>query len=137
MKRWDHRQQKTDSFAILASLGAFLISFIVFSLILALIAYVTEDPGALSGAFSVIALMLSSLTMGITLSLTARDGGIKICAICSLLEALVMLIAELCLNRFRISTPFIINVICAVGVTLITAKVVRMRGHRRKRIKRI
>ena len=137
MKRWVHRQKKTQLFTILAGLGAFLISLVIFSLALALIAYTSDDPASLTGAFSIIALMLSAAVMGVTVSLIAHEGALSACAICSLLQVVLMLIAQLCVNRFRISAPFIINCACAVGVAMIATKLVKGKGRRKMRIRRI
>lgn len=114
---------------MLLGAGFALTVTVVVSFILAIISSLTKDPTALTGAFSLVALILSGAISGFVTSRVNGDGGALVGILASVIAASLILIVGLIWKRGLLNLGAALNILSFVGVS----SVFSMLGKKRAR----
>ena len=114
---------------MLLGAGFALTVTVAVSFILAIISSLTKDPTALTGAFSLVALILSGAISGFVTSRVNGDGGALVGILASVIAASLILIVGLIWKRGLLNLGAALNILSFVGVS----SVFSMLGKKRAR----
>ena len=128
MKR---RKRKEFSFPILLLMGAgFALGTVsATALLLAVVSYFTADPTALTGAFSLLALVLAGAVSGFATSRVRGEGGVLVAVVSAVISTAFMLAVGLVWRRGLLPLGAILNLAVFIIVSVLCALI----GKRRKR----
>ena len=104
-------------------------SISVISLALAMLSALTNNPTALIGAFSLLALLTSGTLSGFITSRISGDGGKLVSTVSSLISAAIMLLIGMIWRGGALPIGSLINVAAFIGVSVVFA----ILGGKRKR----
>ena len=133
MKR-QKRKELSLPILLLIGTGIALASVLGVSLTLAIASYFTKDPTALTGAFSLLTLLLAGAISGFITSRTGGEGGSLIGILSSLLATLVMLSVGLIWRGGMLPLSALLN-LTAFALTMIGAAILgkkMTRGTKRR-----
>ncbi len=120
-------------YLFLISLGIAVLSLVLCALVMALIAYSSENPTKSVPLFSLVALIASAAVSGITVSRIKGEGGVKFTALVSLALMLLLLLIAIISGKGSVPPSAFMNYACYMGVAVISAFLGRKREKRRKR----
>ena len=115
---------------------ASVISIPFFSLIMALVASMTENPGGLTNILSLGSLLLSGAFCGVFSVKFHKQGSVGFSALVSLGVMLVMLICCLIIVGAKIPVSALMNYACYIGVASFCAFMTKRIGGKKRRKKR-
>ena len=100
---------------------------------MSLISSFTKDPSSLTGAFSLITLLLAGGISGFVTSRANGDGGSLISIISALISAFLIIIIGLIWGKGMMNIGAFINTLAFVGVSILFAVLGKKRVKRRRR----
>lgn len=106
---------------ILIGMAVSIVTVFAVSFALAVISSMTNNPTALTGAFSLLALILAGLISGFFISRFNGNGGAIVGILSSVIAAAVMLSVGLVWKKGAISYGVLINMLAYVGVSVIAS----------------
>ena len=129
------RKEFALPYLILMGAGFALLTVIATAFILAVIAYFTSNPTAMTGAFSLLALILAGAISGFVTSKVNGDGGALVGILSALICAAVILAVGLVWRGGLLPFGAVLNVavftVVSVGASLLGKKRVKSaRAHR-------
>ena len=130
-----HKRKELGLSTIMLLGTAFSIVVIILTaLIMAIISSLTKDPTSLTGAFSLVTLLISGAISGFVTSRANGEGGKLVGIVSSISAAFIIVIVGLVWKRGMLNLGALINVIAFIAVSVVfsmlgTKKV--KRGHRR------
>ena len=101
-----------------------------------LIASATKDPVALIGPLAIGTVILTAIISSAITSRRMSDRGILYAVICALGISLLMLLVGLIASRGHLSGGVLINCLCYIGTSAVSAFVFKNRGKRSRRSRR-
>ena len=112
-----------------ASVGAvFVVAFI-----LAFISSLTKDPTSLTGAFSLLALILAGAVSGFVISRVNGDGGALVGILSSVIATGVMIIAGLIWKSGFLPLGALLNLLAFLAVGILSSLLGKKRSRKRRR----
>ncbi len=125
-------RKKHSAVSVITGVIMTVIVFIIISLIMTAICYLTNDPASLLGICSIASMLASGAICGLMLSLMKNHFGFAIAAICTAIcTAIYLIIAAIVsggIHGFQL-----MNAACYAGTSLLGAFI----GRREKRSRRI
>lgn len=112
-----------------ASVGAVF----VMAFILALISSMTKDPTSLTGAFSLLALLLAGAVSGFVISRVNGEGGKLIGILSSVIATVVMMIVGLIWNGGLLPLGALLNLFAFLAVGVLASILGKKRARKRRR----
>ena len=112
-----------------ASVGAVF----VMAFILALISSMTKDPTSLTGAFSLLALLLAGAVSGFVISRVNGEGGKLIGILSSVIATVVMMIVGLIRKGGFLPLGALLNFLAFLAVGVISSILGKKRARKRRR----
>ena len=112
-----------------ASVGAVF----VMAFILALISSMTKDPTSLTGAFSLLALLLAGAVSGFIISRVNGEGGKLIGILSSVIATVVMMIVGLIRKGGFLPLGALLNLLAFLAVGVISSILGKKRARKRRR----
>ena len=106
---------------ILIGMAVSIVTVFAVSFALAVISSMTNNPTALTGAFSLLALILAGLISGFFISRFNGNGGAIVGILSSVIAAAIMLSVGLVWKKGAISYGVLINMLAYVGVSVIAS----------------
>ena len=131
MKR---HKRKEFSLPVLLLMGAgfALCTVIAISFILSIVAYMTGDPSAMIGAFSLLSLALAGAISGFVTSRVNGDGGVLVGVLSALISGAIMLAIGLVCKGGLLPLGAVLNIAVFVAVSCFSA----LLGKRKRRKRR-
>ena len=129
-----HKRKELGLGALLAigvttSVGAvFVVAFI-----LAFISSLTKDPTSLTGAFSLLALILAGAVSGFVISRVNGDGGALVGILSSVIATGVMIIAGLIWKSGFLPLGALLNLLAFLAVGILSSLLGKKRSRKRRR----
>ena len=117
----------------LISLGVAMLCLAVVCLIMAAIAYSTNNPTANIGLASLASLVISAVISGITITRIKGDGGIKLAGLVSIAVVLILLLIALIMKKGSVLPSAFMNYGCYVGIFVLSAYIGKKRSGTRRR----
>ena len=112
-----------------ASVGAvFVVAFI-----LAFISSLTKDPTSMTGAFSLLALILAGAVSGFVISRVNGDGGALVGILSSVIATGVMIIAGLIWKSGFLPLGALLNLLAFLAVGILSSLLGKKRSRKRRR----
>ena len=112
-----------------ASVGAvFVVAFI-----LAFISSMTKDPTSMTGAFSLLALLLAGAVSGFVISRVNGDGGALVGILSSVIATGVMIIAGLIWKSGFLPLGALLNLLAFLAVGILSSLLGKKRSRKRRR----
>ena len=112
-----------------ASVGAvFVVAFI-----LAFISSMTKDPTSMTGAFSLLALILAGAVSGFVISRVNGDGGALVGILSSVIATGVMIIAGLIWKSGFLPLGALLNLLAFLAVGILSSLLGKKRSRKRRR----
>ena len=112
-----------------ASVGAVF----VMAFILALISSMTKDPTSLTGAFSLLALLLAGAVSGFVISRVNGEGGKLIGILSSVIATVVMMIVGLIWKGGFLPLGALLNLLAFLAVCILSSLLGQKRPRKRRR----
>lgn len=113
--------------------GVMLIAFIVICAVASLIILSTDDPLAVIGIGSVIALLLSAVASGIIIAIRQREAAVLVSLLSSILFTMMLLIVGLAVSGGKIGGGIILNCFSYIALSLLSAFLASRKKDRHKR----
>ena len=128
-----HHKRKEFTFpaAILLGAGFALCAVAATAFLLAAVAYFTNDPTAMTGAFSLLSLLIAGAVSGFVTSRVNGEGGSLIGAVSAIVAATLMLAIGLVWERGLLPIGVVLNLI----VFIIASSASSLLGKKRKKHK--
>ncbi len=114
---------------VIASLGAVF----VMAFILALISSMTKDPTSLTGAFSLLALLLAGAVSGFVISRLNGEGGTLVGILSSAIATGIMIIAGLIWKGGFLPLGALLNLLAFLAVGVLASIIGKKRARKRRR----
>ena len=129
------RKRKDLGLTALMLMGAgFALALIIaMAFIISLISSFTSDPTAMTGALSLVALLLAGATAGFVSSRVNGDGGALVGILSAVISASVILTVGLIARAGRLSIGVFINALAYIAVSALASILGKKRVKRRKR----
>jgi len=112
-----------------ASVGAVF----VMAFILAFISSMTKDPTSMTGAFSLLALILAGAVSGFVISRVNGDGGALVGILSSVIATGVMIIAGLIWKSGFLPLGALLNLLAFLAVGILSSLLGKKRSRKRRR----
>ena len=112
-----------------ASVGAVF----VMAFILALISSMTKDPTSLTGAFSLLALLLAGAVSGFVISRVNGEGGKLVGILSSVIATVVMMIVGLIWKEGFLPLGALLNLLAFLAVCILSSLLGQKRPRKRRR----
>ena len=127
-----HKRKELGLSALMLLGAAFALTITVtMAFVLAVVSSMTEDPTALTGAFSLIALLLSGGVSALITSRVNGEGGTLVATLASVIAAAVILTVGLVWRRGALNLGALVNVAAFVAVSVVAAIIGKKRRKRR------
>ena len=127
-----HKRKELGLSALMLLGAAFALAVTVtMAFVLAVVSSMTEDPTALTGAFSLIALLLSGGVSALITSRVNGEGGTLVATLASVIAAAVILTVGLVWRRGALNLGALVNVAAFVAVSVVAAIIGKKRRKRR------
>ena len=120
-------------YSFLLSLGISALALITSSLLMAFIAYSTEDPTSGIGGFSLFAMIISAIICGVATTRIKGEGGVKFTVLVALALVLIMLIFAVISGKGHVAPSAFMNYLCFMGISLLSSHLGKKRERRRRR----
>ena len=120
MKKYKRKELGLTALMLLGAGFAMAVTVAV-AFTLAIISSFTDDPTALTGAFSLLALILAGAISGFVTSKVNGDGGVLIGVLSSVIAAALILIIGLIWNGGSLNLGVILNLASFIGVSVLSA----------------
>lgn len=129
-------KRKELGLTALISIGAAISVAAVFAmaLILALISSLTKDPTALTGAFSLLSLVLAGAVSGFVISRVNGDGGTLVGILSVVIATAVMIIVGLIWKGGLLPLGALLNLLVFLAVGVISSLLGKRKNKKRKRM---
>ena len=129
-----HKRKELGLSALMLLGAAFALTITVtMAFVLAVVSFMTEDPTALTGAFSLLALLLSGGVSALITSRVNGEGGTLVATLASVIAAAVILTVGLVWRRGALNLGALVNVAAFVAVSVVAAIIGKKRRKRRGR----
>lgn len=128
-KRKEHGLGALLAIGVIASLGAVFIA----AFILALISSMTKDPTSLTGAFSLLALLLAGAVSGFVISRLNGEGGTLVGILSSAIATGVMMIVGLIWKGGLLPLGALLNLLAFLAVGVLSSILGKKRARKRRR----
>ena len=127
--------KKEKSFPALLMIGAgvSLASVALISFVTAIASSFTKDPTSLTGAMSLISLLLAGVISAVISSRQNEDAGVLIATLSAVISAILMLAVGLIMKGGLVPFGTLINHTAFVGISALTAALAKRRPKRRRR----
>lgn len=132
MKKHKRKELGLVSLTLLGTAFAILVIVSV-TFAMSLISSFTKDPSSLTGAFSLITLLLAGGISGFVTSRANSDGGSLISIISALISAFLIIIIGLIWGKGMMNIGAFINTLAFVGVSILFAVLGKKRVKRGRR----
>ena len=135
MKKYKKKELGLTALILLGT-GFALTVIVLISFVLAIISSFTKNPTALTGAFSLLTLILAGLTSGFVTSKVNGDSGVLIGSLSSAIATALILAVGLIWKGGALNPGVMLNVLSFFGVSVISAILGKKRiktAHRRYR----
>ena len=133
MKKHNKRKEFGLPALLLMGSGFAITTVIVTSLILAITAYLTKDPTAMTGAFSLLTLALAGVTCGFVTSKANGEGGSLVSVLSAVISAIVMLTVGLIFKKGLLPLGAVLNIAVFVALSCFGALLGKKTRRTRKR----
>ena len=132
MKKHKRKELKPGAMLAIGALAS-LISVAVVAFILAIISSLTKDPTSLTGAFSLLSLVLAGIGSGFAISRIMGDGTSLIGTLSVVIASLVILIIGLIWNGGLLPLGTVLNILVFLAVGIIASILGKQRPHKKRR----
>lgn len=125
---------KTDSAPVrfLICIGVSVLVIIILSLVMAVIAGVSDDPTGMLDILSLAAMLISAVISGIFIPRYAKEGRVGYSTLVALAIVLVMLIVAVVCNGGKLPLSAFMNYGCYVGTVALSSVIFKKKGKRRR-----
>jgi hypothetical protein len=127
------RKELSLPILILISTVVFISAGALCTLIFALISSLTDDPGALTGIFSLLSLLLSGSVASFVIAKLIRDGGTLIAIISSALTSLILTALGLIISGGAVHFGVFLNYAALIGISAIATLIAKKTNGKRRR----
>lgn len=103
------------------------------SLLAAFAVNMTDDPTANIALSSLMAMIISAIVSGIFTSLYKKDCSVGYAASVALCSTVIIMIIGIIINRGRLSASAFMNYGCYLGITCISAYLIKQKNRRKRR----
>ena len=132
MKKHNKKELGLTALMLIGTAGAVAAVFAM-ALLLALFSSFTEDPTSLTGAFSLLALLLAGAVSGFVTSKLCGDGGALIGSLSAVIAGCLMIITGLIWMKGALPFGVVINMLAFIGVSVVAAVIGRKLTRRKRR----
>ena len=113
--------------------GASLICVFAVAFVLAAVSSLTKDPTALTGAFTLLTLLIAGALSGFGISRLSGDGGVLVAILSSVVSTSVMILVGLILKKGALPLGAVLNLLAYLAVSVVFALLGKRRIKRHKR----
>lgn len=113
--------------------GASLICVFAVAFVLAAVSSLTKDPTALTGAFTLLTLLIAGAVSGFGISRLGGDGGVLVAILSSVVSTSVMILVGLILKKGALPLGAVLNLLSFLAVSVVFALLGKRRIKRHKR----
>lgn len=129
------RRKKELGLSALLAIGASASALSVFAVAfaLAVISSLTNDPTSLTGAFSLLALVIAGAVSGFLISRLNGDGGVLVSILSSVISTSVMILAGLIIKKGALPLGAVLNLLVFLAVSIVFSLLGKRRTKKHKR----
>lgn len=113
--------------------GSSLICVFAVAFVLAAVSSLTKDPTALTGAFTLLTLLIAGAVSGFCISRLGGDGGVLVAILSSVVSTSVMILVGLILKKGALPLGAVLNLFAFLAVSVVFALLGKRRIKRHKR----
>lgn len=113
--------------------GSSLICVFAVAFVLAAVSSLTKDPTALTGAFTLLTLLIAGAVSGFCISRLGGDGGVLVAILSSVVSTSAMILVGLILKKGALPLGAVLNLLAFLAVSVVFALLGKRRIKRHKR----
>lgn len=132
MKKHKRKELGLTALLLIGAATSVVAVFVV-AFILAFISSLTKDPTSMTGAFSLLALILAGAVSGFVISRANGDGGALVGILSSVIATGVMIIAGLIWKNGFLPLGALLNLLAFLAVAIISSILGKKRARKRRR----